>query len=309
MVLKTALPDIGGRPRTTESRQGDREPPSASAFITRYWVENSASMNSRCLVGATRTTSRRSRPSLVLYGTGSSRWRTRWRQETGRRRLLVLFRPVTSRPATGSRWRRLPRGRAGRCRARGGTLVDGRVTGLCPIGGRARTSGTVVTRCLRLERRDSVAWRAGRGRSCRARYLNDAADFTRLAVALEGEGDLAAVVRQSGRGRRAKDAEHVVFDPVALPRWPGQPPRGLGRGLFRHVRVRRREGVDGGRRGVAHIAGPARRGDAVGRGRGTRRERRRDRAREERERGSDSVSDRTGAATLGVPHGTRARAL
>ncbi len=39
--------------------------------------------------------------------------------------------------------------------------------------------------------------------------------FTRFSVALEGEGDLAEVVRRTGLGRLA-DAEHVVVDPVAL---------------------------------------------------------------------------------------------
>jgi hypothetical protein len=46
-------------------------------------------------------------------------------------------------------------------------------------------------------------------------YLNDPADFTRFAVGVEGEGDLAEVVRQSGLGR-LRDDEHVVVDPVAL---------------------------------------------------------------------------------------------
>ncbi len=41
-------------------------------------------------------------------------------------------------------------------------------------------------------------------------------EFTRFSVALEGEGDLAEVVRASGLGRLAADGEHVVVDPVAL---------------------------------------------------------------------------------------------
>jgi hypothetical protein len=41
-------------------------------------------------------------------------------------------------------------------------------------------------------------------------------EFTRFSVAVEGEGDLAAVVGQSGLGRLAADGEHVVVDPVAL---------------------------------------------------------------------------------------------
>ena len=41
-------------------------------------------------------------------------------------------------------------------------------------------------------------------------------DFTRFSVALDGEGDLAQVVRASGLGRLAADGEHVVVDPVAL---------------------------------------------------------------------------------------------
>ena len=45
--------------------------------------------------------------------------------------------------------------------------------------------------------------------------LIDPEDFTRFSVAVEGEGDLAGVVHQSGLGR-LKDDEHVVLDPVAL---------------------------------------------------------------------------------------------
>ncbi|MFZ0250961.1 MAG: hypothetical protein WAL61_13525 [Acidimicrobiales bacterium] len=41
-------------------------------------------------------------------------------------------------------------------------------------------------------------------------------EFTRFAVAVEGEGDLALVVRQSGLGRLANDGEHVVVDPAGL---------------------------------------------------------------------------------------------
>jgi hypothetical protein len=41
-------------------------------------------------------------------------------------------------------------------------------------------------------------------------------DFARFSVAVEGEGDLAEVVRQSGLGRLKVDGEHVVVDPVAL---------------------------------------------------------------------------------------------
>ncbi len=58
------------------------------------------------------------------------------------------------------------------------------------------------------------------------------------------------VVRQSGLGRLKDDGEHVVVDPVALRALagPGRD-RGVGRGLRRHVRVRRRQGLDGaGRR-------------------------------------------------------------
>ena len=45
--------------------------------------------------------------------------------------------------------------------------------------------------------------------------LTDPDDFTRFFVAVDGEGDLAGVVHQSGLGR-LKDDEHVVVDPVAL---------------------------------------------------------------------------------------------
>jgi len=41
-------------------------------------------------------------------------------------------------------------------------------------------------------------------------------EFTRFSVAVEGEGDLADVVAQSGLGRLAADGEHVLVDPVAL---------------------------------------------------------------------------------------------
>ncbi len=41
-------------------------------------------------------------------------------------------------------------------------------------------------------------------------------EFTRFSVALEGDGDLARVVQQSGLGRLRSDGEHVVVDPVAL---------------------------------------------------------------------------------------------
>ncbi len=46
--------------------------------------------------------------------------------------------------------------------------------------------------------------------------LQDPADFTRFSVVVEGEGDLAEVVRQSGLGRLKEDGQHVVVDPVAL---------------------------------------------------------------------------------------------
>jgi hypothetical protein len=41
-------------------------------------------------------------------------------------------------------------------------------------------------------------------------------EFTRFSVEVTGEGDLAAVLRQSGLGRLAADGAHVVVDPVAL---------------------------------------------------------------------------------------------
>lgn len=46
--------------------------------------------------------------------------------------------------------------------------------------------------------------------------LQDPSDFSRFSVAVEGDGDLAEVVRQSGLGRLKDDGEHVVVDPVAL---------------------------------------------------------------------------------------------
>jgi hypothetical protein len=41
-------------------------------------------------------------------------------------------------------------------------------------------------------------------------------EFTRLSVALEGDGDLAQAVQRSGLGRLHPDGEHVVVDPAAL---------------------------------------------------------------------------------------------
>ena len=41
-------------------------------------------------------------------------------------------------------------------------------------------------------------------------------EFTRFSATVEGTGDLARVVEQSGLGRLAADGEHVVVDPVAL---------------------------------------------------------------------------------------------
>jgi hypothetical protein len=46
--------------------------------------------------------------------------------------------------------------------------------------------------------------------------LQDPSDFSRFSVGVEGDGDLAEVVRQSGLGRLRDDGEHVVVDPVAL---------------------------------------------------------------------------------------------
>jgi hypothetical protein len=47
-------------------------------------------------------------------------------------------------------------------------------------------------------------------------HLSDPDDFTRFSVAVEGDGDLAQTVHQSGLGRLRADGEHVVVDPVAL---------------------------------------------------------------------------------------------
>jgi hypothetical protein len=41
-------------------------------------------------------------------------------------------------------------------------------------------------------------------------------EFTRFSVEVAGEGDLAAVVAQSGLGRLAADGQHIVVDPAAL---------------------------------------------------------------------------------------------
>ena len=47
-------------------------------------------------------------------------------------------------------------------------------------------------------------------------HLGDPDDFTRFSVSVDGEGDLAGVVHESGLGRLRADGEHVVVDPVAL---------------------------------------------------------------------------------------------
>jgi hypothetical protein len=46
-------------------------------------------------------------------------------------------------------------------------------------------------------------------------------EFARFSVEVQGDGDLAQVVTQSGVGRLAADGEHVVVDPVALRRLAG----------------------------------------------------------------------------------------
>ena len=46
--------------------------------------------------------------------------------------------------------------------------------------------------------------------------LHQPDEFTRFSVSLQGEGDLAAVVAQSGLGRLAADGEHIVVDPAGL---------------------------------------------------------------------------------------------
>jgi len=47
-------------------------------------------------------------------------------------------------------------------------------------------------------------------------HLSDPDDFTRFSVAVEGDGDLAGVVRAAGLGRLGPDGQHLVVDPVAL---------------------------------------------------------------------------------------------
>ena len=73
-------------------------------------------------------------------------------------------------------------------------------------------------------------------------------EFTSFSVALEGDGDLARVVHQSGLGRLAADGEHVVVDPGAVRALAG-PAAGEGwdEGFDGDVRVRRRKGLGGGR--------------------------------------------------------------
>jgi len=46
--------------------------------------------------------------------------------------------------------------------------------------------------------------------------LREPDEFTSFSVALEGDGDLAQAVHQSGLGRLAADGEHVVVDPGAV---------------------------------------------------------------------------------------------
>jgi hypothetical protein len=45
--------------------------------------------------------------------------------------------------------------------------------------------------------------------------LAEPEDFSRFSALVEGDGDLAGVVHQSGLGR-LQDGDHVVVDPVAL---------------------------------------------------------------------------------------------
>jgi hypothetical protein len=47
-------------------------------------------------------------------------------------------------------------------------------------------------------------------------FLRDPAEFTRFSVLLEGDGDLAEVLRRSGLGSLRADGEHVVVDPASL---------------------------------------------------------------------------------------------
>jgi hypothetical protein len=47
-------------------------------------------------------------------------------------------------------------------------------------------------------------------------HLADPDDFSRSSVAIDGVGDLEALVEESGIGRLRPDREHVVVDPVAL---------------------------------------------------------------------------------------------
>ncbi len=46
--------------------------------------------------------------------------------------------------------------------------------------------------------------------------LREPEQFTRFSVLLEGEGDLAQVVRRAGLGRLSADGAHVVVDRLAL---------------------------------------------------------------------------------------------
>ena len=211
--------------------RGTAEPPSARARIARYWVENSASRKSRCLVGATRTTRR---CSAAAGRAGPA--------EDG-----LVGEPV----GAGGLRRRRPRGRepsrrlGGQpAREDGGHLVG---VALADVG-----HGAALYR--RRGRRgvgpDSVARVLIVIDLSEARvYLREPDDFTRFSVAVEGDGDLARVVRRvrprpPAARRRARGGR------------PGGPAgaggarrhRGVGRGLRRHVRVRRRKGLGGGRR-------------------------------------------------------------
>jgi hypothetical protein len=47
-------------------------------------------------------------------------------------------------------------------------------------------------------------------------HLADPDDFSRFSVAVDGVGDLEALVEESGIGWLRPDGEHVVVDPVAL---------------------------------------------------------------------------------------------
>src|ERR1700683_1119739 len=201
--------------------------------MTRYWVEKSASMKRRCSVGATRTTSRRSSPPAervrqrivsLENPLEAGAWTSKTSGTAPSVDVVASQRPRTSATSAGSLWS-MSGMRRHSTDAGAPTEVGGSVGGGADPHRPRRVPGPPA-RSRRLH--PLLGGGGGRGG--------------------QGGGRAGARrVRPRARagGRRARGGR------------PGRPAgagrerrhRCLGRGLLRHVRVRRREGLDGGRRG------------------------------------------------------------